>query len=183
MTSVESLGEFMDMRYSLMISRYIGKERVRTTTGERQTYPSVADVVGGIYVAALERVQQFWSSWEHFERVAMTDCNVTMPRWMYWQLVSQALRRQALRDRLFAGFVLFSEGRGRNQELLKAEAQAHEVCRRRLRHSAELEAFKYTPKDFLFAIASDRGSQLGISLRDSGINLELLENEVRVPGQ
>ena len=151
------------------------------------------DLIAGIYVANFERILRFWPDAATFEDFVVEHCDwsehrlSTCDRWNY---ESQHPPRKIIpipfspwffhmrRKNTFAG-KMFS----RSDDLKRVYATAEEISPNKVAHAVGVIVPLITPELFLVATARTDGIEFGTRLRDSGINLLLLEQVALQPLQ
>lgn len=146
------------VRFTWMFAYMIASDRSAKILG-------VPDLLGGIYVAALESLVTYWRNWEEFERLVEEECGVREPRWFYWCRAYEALGHPS-RHSFVDNFIRSSP------EVEGIKREAEEVARTRsLRNGSP--AVKCC--DLLLCIARNQNLPTAKKLLGAGLDLVKLE--------
>ncbi len=160
-------------------------------------------LLAGIYLAHVEKLSKYWQDLEQFEQLVLVECRLDWPRWFYWIQLYEALfhrkrnsfigqlRRWSIAIRWRNGKIwghgpFYEKFKKRSPELDAIYAAAKEMAK--YRSNAASQAIPVlTPEDLLLAMAKQTHLEVGRKLADSGLDLQRLEQVVKVgkiqPGQ
>jgi hypothetical protein len=142
------------------------------------------DVIAGIYVANFERILRFWPDAATFEDFVAEHCDWSEHRLLTWDRWNYEMQHpprtisipftarffQLRRKHTFAGKMF-----GRSDDLKRAYSKAEELSPNKVTHPVGRIVPLITPELFLFATIRTESVQLGAQLRDSGLELTVLE--------
>jgi hypothetical protein len=152
----------------------------------------VADLLAGMYIYEWERLSKFWKDRSRVEHFLQRICSISPQRWHQWIEMYDRQRRQEGAEMASPWQRLVQRSRSSTKE---------EPCEEELPHSSELRqvllaAAQVSPfrdrfdgrlipvltaECVLLCIARQSESEVGRSLRDTGLDFEALESAARDP--
>ena len=148
----------------------------------------VADLLAGMYIHDWDRLSKYWEESEAIETFLERFCRISPQRWQYWMHGYGEMKQTKKRWGLFGGRSSREHGRNDSSE-------------KKFQHSAELVAVLkaaeqiapahdesqgqkipiLTMETVLYAMAQNTDSELGRSLRATGLDVDRLERDARFP--
>ncbi len=146
----------------------------------------VPDFLAGIYIYEWDRLSRFWEEHDEIEALLQRICQISPQRWHRWIEFYDASRKEA--DKKPGLF--FSEGKKSGKKDSKALPRSAELDLV-LRNSEAIAPHHdtvngrtipiLTSECVLLCIAFNDGSELGRRLRETGLDIKMLERAARNP--
>ena len=146
----------------------------------------VADFLAGMYIYEWERLSRFWEEHDEIEELLQRICQISPQRWHRWIEFYDTSRKEAdKKPRLF-----FSEPKKsakKDGKPLPRSAELDLVLRNSEAIAPHHDTLNgraipiLTSECVLLCIAFNDGSELGLRLRETGLDITMLERAARNP--
>jgi hypothetical protein len=146
----------------------------------------VPDFLAGIYIYEWERISRFWEEHGEIERLLQRICQISPQRWHHWIEFYDASRKEA--DKKPGLFFSEAKKPARNDgKPLPRSAELDLVLRNSEAIAPHHDTVNgrtipiLTSECVLLCIAFNDGSELGRRLRETGLDISMLERAARNP--
>ena len=176
-----------------MLSHRLTRDLVRAeklaqmlATSRAAAVVDVPDFLAGMYIYEWERLSRFWEEHDEIEELLQRICQISPQRWHHWIEFYDEKRKEAdKKPNLF--FPEPKESDKKNAKPLPRSAELELVLRNSEAIAPHHDTVNgrvipiLTSECVLLCIAFNDGSEIGRRLRETGLDISLLEKAARNP--